>query len=432
MSFWRVIGVFLVTILLAATSVAISTLHGGTGDWTVAVRLPGNMKMQVRMMPLLKMATSPAGRRLLDGTAWQTRIGMLRFTDQEDGLLVACDDCSLHVPRFSKERLYLPHLYLQLERDGDNISGWVSNTEDDATLRIDFEGTLAEEALVLRWSLAQSELSDLLESVESAMPEVRRAVIQGRLSAHGTLELPSGRWTAAPQLEGFEVYGLGTEGLRYGDFDFICRDGRGIPARRAIGDGMPGWIPLRRMGALPRAVLAAEDSRFYRHPGYDMAELVPLLANAERPGRGASTITQQLAKNFFTGAEATASRKLRELLYAVEMERTLGKERILELYLNTVDWGPGLCGVADGSSAYFARRPAQLTLTEAAWMGGILRNPHRAYRAEYLGGRPDSERLEWVMSQLPGRQKHNLHTLRFSPPLQEDSPHIVKARLPGR
>jgi hypothetical protein len=336
------------------------------------------------------------------------------------------------VPRFSSERLYLPHLYLQLERNEDSVSGWISNTEDDETLRIGFEGRLLEETLMLHWTLAGSELSDLLESVESAVPEARHAIVRGRLSAQGTLELPSGRWSAVPQLEGFEVYGLGTERLRHGAFDFICRDSRGRPVRRTSGDGTPGWIPLRQMGALPRAVLAAEDGRFYTHAGYDMAELVPLLANAERPGRGASTITQQLAKNFFTGAEATAARKLRELLYAVEMERTLGKECILALYLNTVDWGPGLCGIADGSSAYFARRPAELTLKEAAWMGGILRNPHRAYRAEYLAGQADLARLEWVMNQFPGTRKHNFHTLRFSPPSQEGLPHIVKTRMPGR
>ena len=84
-------------------------------------------------------------------------------------------------------------------------------------------------------------------------------------------------------------------------------------------------------------------------------------------------MTQQLARTLFTGGEKTAARKLRELLYAIEMERTLGKPRILELYLNTVDWGPGLCGARAAARTYFRKRPEQLTPLEAAWLAGILR-----------------------------------------------------------
>ena len=130
---------------------------------------------------------------------------------------------------------------------------------------------------------------------------------------------------------------------------------------------------------LPAAVLAAEDQRFELHPGYDDIELASLLASVEPEGlrRGASTLTQQLARTLFTGGEKTVARKLRELLYAIEMERTLGKPRILELYLNTVDWGPGLCGARAAARTYFRKRPEQLTPLEAAWLG---RHPARAAR----------------------------------------------------
>jgi hypothetical protein len=153
---------------------------------------------------------------------------------------------------------------------------------------------------------------------------------------------------------------------------------------------------------LPAAVLAAEDQRFRQHAGYDENELAGLLADLDpgRPTRGASTITQQLARTLYTGHERTAVRKLRELLYAIEMERTLGKERILELYLNTVDWGPGLCGAKAAARAYFNRTPARLTPLQAAWMASILRNPHVAFSAQVAAAAPDREHAQKVLAQM--------------------------------
>jgi membrane peptidoglycan carboxypeptidase len=153
--------------------------------------------------------------------------------------------------------------------------------------------------------------------------------------------------------------------------------------------------PLDRLGRhLPAAVIAAEDQRFAQHAGIDDVEVARVLArlalvdDGDVP-RGASTLTQQLARTLFTGGERTLSRKLRETLYALEMERTLGKQRILELYLNTVDWGPGLCGARAAARAYFAKAPARLDPLEAAWLAAILRHPHRSWREEFVERRPD-------------------------------------------
>lgn len=82
----------------------------------------------------------------------------------------------------------------------------------------------------------------------------------------------------------------------------------------------------------------------------------------------------------------------------VEMERTLGKQRILALYLNTVDWGPGICGAVDAARVYFAATSKRLNPVQAAWLGGILRNPHRAYRQEFLTRTPEARRLNWVLA----------------------------------
>jgi membrane peptidoglycan carboxypeptidase len=88
------------------------------------------------------------------------------------------------------------------------------------------------------------------------------------------------------------------------------------------------------------------------------------------------------------------------------MERTLGKERVLLLYLNTVDWGPGLCGARAAARTYFGKRPAQLSPLEAAWLAGILRAPHAAHERQYRTRTPDAERARWVLMQMRELPKH--------------------------
>ncbi|MCX8115516.1 MAG: transglycosylase domain-containing protein [Burkholderiaceae bacterium] len=185
--------------------------------------------------------------------------------------------------------------------------------------------------------------------------------------------------------------------------------------RRALDRQRRGRAKLdraRRARALAAkgAVVAAEDQRFHEHAGIDRIELDALLADidAEKALRGASTVSQQLARTLVTGGERTVARKIREALYAVEMERTLGKPRILELYLNTVDWGPGICGARAAARAYFRKAPSKLTPLEAAWLAGILRNPQEAYAREFSRGAPELERALWVLSQmrtLPKRER---------------------------
>jgi membrane peptidoglycan carboxypeptidase len=90
------------------------------------------------------------------------------------------------------------------------------------------------------------------------------------------------------------------------------------------------------------------------------------------------------------------------------MERTLGKPRILELYLNTVDWGPGVCGARSAARTYFGKPPARLTALESAWLAASLRNPRRAYEREFLSGHADPARARSVLAQMrtvPARER---------------------------
>ena len=165
---------------------------------------------------------------------------------------------------------------------------------------------------------------------------------------------------------------------------------------------------LSTFSATPTSV-ASEDSGFWTHPGYDLdaiQEALDTWATGEERPRGGSTLTQQLAKNLFLDGDRTLVRKLRELLYALELERRLGKDRILELYLNVVELGPDLYGAGPACEMYFLKQPEGLSWKEAALLAAILPAP-RTYAVELWAGRQPTARVDRVLEQLV-----RLHILR--------------------
>lgn len=139
------------------------------------------------------------------------------------------------------------------------------------------------------------------------------------------------------------------------------------------------WIAYKRISpSLTRAVLVAEDSAFWDHDGVDYAELQKSIELDWARGqltRGASTITQQLAKNLYLSPSRNPLRKFRELIIARRLEAELPKQRILELYLNLIEWGDGIYGVEAASQAYFHKSAAALGPNEAALLAGCIINP---------------------------------------------------------
>jgi len=128
------------------------------------------------------------------------------------------------------------------------------------------------------------------------------------------------------------------------------------------------WVPLSRISPwLQKSVVNSEDARFFDHDGIDMVETEAALEKAaehHKLGRGASTISQQLAKNLWLGEQRSLWRKVREAVLARKLE-TLGKDRILELYLNVAEWGDGVYG-AEAASRYWFHKPASSLLPEEA------------------------------------------------------------------
>jgi monofunctional biosynthetic peptidoglycan transglycosylase len=144
------------------------------------------------------------------------------------------------------------------------------------------------------------------------------------------------------------------------------------------------WRPL---SVIPRnlqmAVIAAEDEKFYQHHGFDWESMKQAREQNERRNRikrGASTITQQLAKNLYLSPERSYIRKAREAFITVVMELLLSKERILELYLNCIEFGPGTFGVDEGARFHFGIALKKLSLDQSCRLAAIIPAPRRRRR----------------------------------------------------
>jgi monofunctional glycosyltransferase len=168
-----------------------------------------------------------------------------------------------------------------------------------------------------------------------------------------------------------------------------------LRAREAVDDGKQGrfsqrWVGYSRISpTLVRAVLVTEDAAFYQHEGLDFDEIKASMEINWAKGqfvRGASTITQQLAKNLYLTPSRNPYRKLSEIYIARRLEVELTKARILELYLNLIEWGDGIWGAEAASRAYFGIPASQLSAEQSALLAGAIINP-RVYRPSHPNAR---------------------------------------------
>jgi len=156
------------------------------------------------------------------------------------------------------------------------------------------------------------------------------------------------------------------------------------------------WVPYERISInLKRAVIAAEDQKFLEHDGFDVEEMQKAYVKNLRSGRvrrGGSTISQQLAKNLFLSPPRTYLRKIHEAVITLMLEHVLGKRRILELYLNVIEWGEGIYGAEAAAEHYYGEAAADLDPEEAARLAAMIPQP-RDYtnnpRTPYLDQQTD-------------------------------------------
>ena len=166
---------------------------------------------------------------------------------------------------------------------------------------------------------------------------------------------------------------------------------------------MQTWVPLSRVSRhLINAVLVAEDPRFFGHQGVDweaVRESVEANVRRGRFARGGSTITQQLAKNLFFTTRKSPTRKLREFLVARWLEEDLTKKRILEIYLNVIEWGDGLYGCGAAAELYYGKPAVALDETEVAGLAAMIPSPRRINpRVSPLRYLRAQRRILWLMA----------------------------------
>jgi hypothetical protein len=353
-----------------------TTVH--VGPWQRELSLPG----------LIRWAAHPRAAPLLDGRVLHTRVGDWQLQRRGAQLQALCAPCRMQLAPLGPAPLQVSRALVLAQHEGaGHFAGTLSLAEGAHQIDIAFNAQLQRRGAELRLSMPVTPIATLVGVFGRDLPEASSVQVQGTLAFVATARWPEGTWQAKPALQDFSVSGLGTERLLDAQLPPACRT--------SAGDGMPltGW--------LPRALVAAEDARFFEHPGYEIDQLLSAGQLNQREGaplRGASTLTQQLAKLTITGDDRTTVRKLRELLYAVEMERTLGKARILQMYLALAPWGDGVCGAERAAQVYLGKSAAKVGPVSAAWLVSLLRNPD-AQLTRYATAREiDRERVRQIVA----------------------------------
>ena len=400
-------ALFTCAMLLGALWIALRvSLAPQPDDWAVDLGR-GPLKLRAGVPQLVWLATTPWIAERLAGRTVPSRVGPLTFglagggeTGEAPALTLRCRPCLLPLPpALGQPNLRVPAAQLTLARGlAQSLHG---------TLRLE-TGAPQGEALTAQWHARRAGTGwrvamdwpaaparQWFELLTPDLPELAAAHIEGTLALRVDVPLPLAEgadWRITPRIEGLAASGLGTQDWAVAQS--ACGRTPALPARH--------W--------LARAVLAAEDQRFYEHTGYDPEELAAALQANQQAGairRGASTLSQQLAKLMVAGSQRELERKARELLYALDAEAALGKGRILQLYLANAPWGADaqgrpICGAQAAARHYFGVSARRLTPRQAVTLAALLHNPQMETARWRAEGGVDPARLHRVAAQVRG------------------------------
>ena len=191
------------------------------------------------------------------------------------------------------------------------------------------------------------------------------------------------------------------------------------------------WVPLSKISPYVRyAVTISEDDKFWQHEGFDFEAMKDAFEKDLKEKEfkyGASTITQQLAKNLYLSPSKNPLRKLQEAIITWRLERTLTKERILELYLNVAEWGDGIFGIEEAAKANFGKPASVLTPMESALLAVILPNPLKLRARNptaYIRGRANTilsrmQRRDFVPQETQGPEQEDIESDTTEEPVEE-------------
>jgi penicillin-binding protein 1A len=265
--------------------------------------------------------------------------------------------------------------------------GHIAFGENDS-LRVGLEGvyegrkggpTFRAEARVdqLRYQDALDALPPQLSLGDEA-PRIP-GLLDARVRISGPLRDPE-RWTVEAKLDlaGLRAASKNVPFFLRGPFIYHPVDALGRTRELWVGPKNPSFVSYEELPRyVGRAITTSEDAGFWYHPGFDFDELKESIIDAAEGSRvrGASTLTQQLAKNLFLSRERTYARKVREALFTLALEAALPKSRLLEIYLNIIEWGPNLYGIGEASRHYFGVPAHNLTIQQAVFLATIIPNP---------------------------------------------------------
>jgi penicillin-binding protein 1A len=263
-----------------------------------------------------------------------------------------------------------------------------ADVEGEVSLRDDRPFSISARAGAVPWST----LVDALPVDLSPPPTAPRVVgtLSARASVAGSLAR-RGEWDVQVDLDLEDLRrgarAAGPTWLSSG-FEWTPIDTPpGEPRRRIpVGPGNPAFVPYAEIPqVLVRAVTASEDAGFFGHRGFDFREIASAVNEPDRV-RGASTISQQLAKNLFLSPERTLARKVREALATIALEASLPKWRLMEIYLNIAEWGPGVYGIGEAARFWFGKDARELTPREAAFLATVIPSPRRFHARLHRAG----------------------------------------------
>ncbi|MDP8223553.1 MAG: biosynthetic peptidoglycan transglycosylase [Candidatus Lernaella stagnicola] len=266
---------------------------------------------------------------------------------------------------------------------------------------------------------ARLDLQDLLDGLpEGLVPSLQGAIVEGELDLNATLvvDMENIRESALDikgGISGFRAISVpppvDVRRVKRPDFRHVIVR-KGVFKREIIvGPSNPGFVPYAATGHYLRgAVLTCEDGSFFRHNGFMLRHINDSLRRNlrdKRFSRGASTVSMQLVKNLFLSHDKTVSRKLQEAMLTWWIEKEVDKQRLLEVYLNIIEWGPDIYGVGPASRHYFHRHPSKLLPIQAAWMASIISNPVRFYYMKARGsvGAGWKTNLAFIMQKMRER-----------------------------
>jgi Transglycosylase len=309
-------------------------------------------------------------------------------------------------------------LHGELSWQGDTAAATLWLAHRDARLMLSAQ--LRPEALDLRTELAPLPCQALLDAFPTAMTEmVSGTRLAGQLQGRAELHLdhlalagiraqggesdqtPGTLVFAFPFLERCRVVAddprLDLEALS-GPYRHRFVDDHGRERQRVMARGAPGYVPLREVPRLAAAFVGLEDWRFREHDGFDREQIEGAFWHnlvQGRVSRGASTISQQAARNLWLGVDRSWGRKLQEALLTARLEASTDKARIMELYLNVIELGPGTHGVDEAARLYFGKPAAELSLLQAIHLAALAPAPRRL-AARFIDGRVDASWLDML------------------------------------